>query len=599
MATSTTFEDSNTVIYAAWLNAVNDFLHDGTIPTDGTVTCGGANRVMMSSSTSAYTWSTLAAIMTQAVSGNGLVSNSAGTLVGRTLTGTADRITVTDGTGVSGNPTIDVASTYTGQATITTLGTIGTGTWSGTTIALNKGGTNSTSYTTNGVVYNNGTSLVAGAGLTFDGTKLAVGTAGTMTVTGLSVLSHLNINKDASPIFSLQGYGTSATPTIYSARARGTQASPTVVSSGDNLSVCPAVGYDGTDYAVGGYTSFTVAATPGAGDMPTNYSVWVSADGSETPTKRFELTYDGNCLLPTVTTGIWNATAITSLYGGTGNQYTKFSGATSSEKTYTLPDATCSILTSNTPVTVPQGGTGLTTLTTAYGVVCAGTTATGTLQNAGAGTAGQVLTSNGASALPTFQAASGSTITDTTAIAQDDGDTSKKWAVQCSGITASTTRTWTIPNCDVPHQHIQVQYSMTSAVATGTTTIPKDDTIPQITEGVEYMTVTITPKSTTNILRITAAIVGAHSAASNIIAALFQDATANALAVAWGRNVGGSEGQPVLLSYIMTAGTTSATTFRIRVGGDAAGTFSFNGQGGARLFNTASKSSLIVEELTG
>ena len=52
---------------------------------------------------------------------------------------------------------------------------------------------------------------------------------------------------------------------------------------------------------------------------------------------------------------------------------------------------------------VAGGGTGLTTLTTAYGVVCAGTTATGALQNAGAGTAAQVLVSNGAAALPSFQ----------------------------------------------------------------------------------------------------------------------------------------------------------------------------------------------------
>ena len=54
------------------------------------------------------------------------------------------------------------------------------------------------------------------------------------------------------------------------------------------------------------------------------------------------------------------------------------------------------------PVTVPQGGTGLTTLTTAYGVVCAGTTANGSLQNAGAGTSGQYLKSNGTSSLPSF-----------------------------------------------------------------------------------------------------------------------------------------------------------------------------------------------------
>jgi hypothetical protein len=60
-----------------------------------------------------------------------------------------------------------------------------------------------------------------------------------------------------------------------------------------------------------------------------------------------------------------------------------------------------------TPVTVPIGGTGNTTFT-AYSVICAGTTATGTFQNvSGLGSSGNVLTSNGNGALPTWQAATG------------------------------------------------------------------------------------------------------------------------------------------------------------------------------------------------
>ena len=56
---------------------------------------------------------------------------------------------------------------------------------------------------------------------------------------------------------------------------------------------------------------------------------------------------------------------------------------------------------------VAGGGTGLAT-TTAYSVVFTGTTATGNFQaSAGPGTSGQVLTSNGAGALPTFQTSSG------------------------------------------------------------------------------------------------------------------------------------------------------------------------------------------------
>lgn len=56
-------------------------------------------------------------------------------------------------------------------------------------------------------------------------------------------------------------------------------------------------------------------------------------------------------------------------------------------------------------LSVARGGSGRGTAT-AYAVLCGGTTATGAHQSiASVGTAGQVLTSNGAAALPTFQAA--------------------------------------------------------------------------------------------------------------------------------------------------------------------------------------------------
>ena len=60
---------------------------------------------------------------------------------------------------------------------------------------------------------------------------------------------------------------------------------------------------------------------------------------------------------------------------------------------------------------VSRGGTGLASAT-AYAVLCGGTTTTGPHQSvASPGAAGQVLTSNGATALPTFQAASGTGVT--------------------------------------------------------------------------------------------------------------------------------------------------------------------------------------------
>ena len=61
-----------------------------------------------------------------------------------------------------------------------------------------------------------------------------------------------------------------------------------------------------------------------------------------------------------------------------------------------------------TPVVPQYGGTGLATLT-AYALIAAGTTSTGTFQQvSGLGSSGQVLTSNGAGALPTWQAAGSS-----------------------------------------------------------------------------------------------------------------------------------------------------------------------------------------------
>ena len=63
-----------------------------------------------------------------------LVQTAADTFVGRSIIGTADRITLTNGSGVTANPTVDIASTYAGQNTIITVGTIVTGTWNATAI---------------------------------------------------------------------------------------------------------------------------------------------------------------------------------------------------------------------------------------------------------------------------------------------------------------------------------------------------------------------------------------------------------------------------------------------------------------------------------
>lgn len=65
----------------------------------------------------------------------------------------------------------------------------------------------------------------------------------------------------------------------------------------------------------------------------------------------------------------------------------------------------------NSPISVVEGGTGDASLT-AYSVICGGTAATNPVQSvASLGNAGEVLTSNGAAALPTWQAAAAGGIT--------------------------------------------------------------------------------------------------------------------------------------------------------------------------------------------
>jgi hypothetical protein len=70
-------------------------------------------------------------------------------------------------------------------------------------------------------------------------------------------------------------------------------------------------------------------------------------------------------------------------------------------------------------------------------------------------------------------------------------------------------RPWT----PLPGAVISQVETFTGAVATGTTVLPSDDTIPQITEGDQYMTQAIIPTSAANVLNVEAQGNFAHSAA--------------------------------------------------------------------------------------
>jgi hypothetical protein len=143
---------------------------------------------------------------------------------------------------------------------------------------------------------------------------------------------------------------------------------------------------------------------------------------------------------------------------------------------------------------------------------------------------------------------------------------------------------------------LQVVQTQTGAVATGTTTVPIDDSIPQNTEGDEYMTLAITPKVATSKLKIEVTILLGTGGSGTLTAALFQDSTADALAAAGTRVDNTNSLYPITFVHYMTSGTTSATTFKVRAGASGAGTTTFNGVSAGRLYGGVAASSITITE---
>jgi hypothetical protein len=145
----------------------------------------------------------------------------------------------------------------------------------------------------------------------------------------------------------------------------------------------------------------------------------------------------------------------------------------------------------------------------------------------------------------------------------------------------------------------QCIYYETGAVATGTTDMPYDDTIPQNTEGDEYISNSITPQKTSNILVIEVVFNWSTDVNEGVTIALFQDSTAGALASFSDHpHATFSITKPTNFRYVMTAGTTSSTTFKVRAGGavGAGGTITFNGVAGSRYLGGNMKSSITITE---
>lgn len=141
-------------------------------------------------------------------------------------------------------------------------------------------------------------------------------------------------------------------------------------------------------------------------------------------------------------------------------------------------------------------------------------------------------------------------------------------------------------------------YAEYTANANLATQIPIDDTLPQNTEGTQILSVSLTPKSATNRVRLRfQGQVTSDTAAVNAIAAIFSSASVNALRAEFVSLATNGNGYVLCLEHEYVPGTTSALTYTVRVGPASAVNLRLNGNAVGRLLGGAIGATLIVEEI--
>jgi hypothetical protein len=143
-------------------------------------------------------------------------------------------------------------------------------------------------------------------------------------------------------------------------------------------------------------------------------------------------------------------------------------------------------------------------------------------------------------------------------------------------------------------QFVSAEYTTASTL---TATIPFDNTIPQNNEGTEIFSLSITPTSASSRLVISFDFPMADTSGVTVqVFALFQDSGANALNVFTNVNSSNDHCKAVCFTHVMTAGTTSSTTFKLRVGPNA-GNMYLNRRNDGIYFGGVMKSFMTITEV--
>lgn len=125
--------------------------------------------------------------------------------------------------------------------------------------------------------------------------------------------------------------------------------------------------------------------------------------------------------------------------------------------------------------------------------------------------------------------------------------------------------------------------------------VPGDDTVPQVGEGTEILSVAITPVRAADRVRVRVAIWGQLASASDYaILSVFRNGGANAI-----KTVAGLQGNLVNgleLEFEDSPASAAAQTYSVRVGG-VIGALYLNGSTSGRLFGGASSCTLVLEDV--
>ena len=169
--------------------------------------------------------------------------------------------------------------------------------------------------------------------------------------------------------------------------------------------------------------------------------------------------------------------------------------------------------------------------------------------------------------------------------------------VSDSGTAPTDTKSFIFTYLSPIRDFIQFKYAQSQSAGSTTTLIPSDSTIPQNTEGAEWITLAITPKASGNDLIIEFSAMFDVDGGTRLSIALFVDTTASAIATASIRPDTSNRSQTITLRHRVTAGSTTARTYKIRYGPSAGTAMIGRSNGNATLHGNMNTSLLAISEV--